>query len=168
MKTPAPTLLACAVALLLGGCQPAEKKISQREGREAAALFSEAQFAMSMREWPRAEKLLQQAIAITPDAVFHQLLGSARVRQGNRAGAKEAYQAGLAACERAFAANKADTDPLIKKTYLLALLGRVDDARAFAKKIGQEHAGDRLVRQLIDEKKLEEFLASPTFKEIAL
>jgi tetratricopeptide (TPR) repeat protein len=168
MKTPVSVFLACAAALLLGGCQPAEKKITNREGREASALFSEAQFAMSMREWPRAEKLLLQAIAITPDAVFHQNLGSTRMRQGNRAGAKEAYQAALAASERAYAANKTDTDPLIKKAYLLALLGRVDDARAFVKKINQDHASDRLVRQFVDEKKLDAFLASPTFKEVGL
>lgn len=162
--------VSCFVLLssLLAGCGPGGKKVSERDLREAAALSSEAQFAMSLKDWTRAEKLLLQAIQITPDPVFYHNLGSARMRMGNRAGAKEAYQSAISACDRLASANKATTDPLLKKVLLLALLGKVDDARALEKKIEKEFPKDKDVRAFVDGKKLDALVASPLFKEIGL
>ncbi len=136
--------------------------------KEAKALSSEAQFAMNLREWPRAEKLLLDAIKITPEAVFYHNLGSTRMRMGNRAGAKEAYLSAIEACDRMVAANKKNTDALLKKVQLLALVGRVNDARELAKKVEKDFPADPAVRAFVDGKALDGLIASPTFKEIAL
>ncbi len=159
--------IVCA-SVLLGGCKPETRALSERDAKEAAALSSEASFAMSMREWPRAEKLLLQAIKITPAAEFFHNLGATRMRLGNRAGAKEAYQSAIDACDRLASANKTNADPLLKKVQLLAIIGKLDDARALLQKLDKEFANDRAVRAFIDAKRLDEVMASPTFKEIAL
>ncbi len=152
----------------MGGCKGEPKAVSERDAKEAAVFASEAEFAMKVREWARAEEQLAKAVKLAPDPIYYHNLGMARMRQKNRAGAKEAYQAALDLCDRLAAANKGSADPWVKKVYLLALLGRVDDARALVKKIDKDFPTDRAVRALVDAKRLEEFIASPTFKEVAL
>ncbi|MBL9186128.1 MAG: tetratricopeptide repeat protein [Opitutaceae bacterium] len=161
-------LVSAVAALLVAGCKPAVQPLSERDRSAAAALSSEASFAMNLREWDRAEKLLLQAIKITPAPEFYHNLGSVRMRAGNRAGAKDAYQSAIDACERLFAADKANTGLLLKKVQLLALIGRRDEARAFLAKIDKDYAKDPAVRAFVDGKRLDEVMASPLFKEIAL
>lgn len=168
MKTPSLIATLGALALFSTGCSPAQKTLSERDMKEAKALSSEAQFAMNLREWPRAEKLLLDAIKISPEAVFYHNLGSTRMRMGNRSGAKEAYQSAIDACDRMVAANPKNTDAMLKKVQLLALVGRVGDARELAKKIEKDFSVDPAVRAFIDGKALDNLVASPTFKEISL
>src|SRR5688572_27242500 len=47
------------------GCTP-RKPVTERDRKEAAHLVSEAQFAMTMREWTRAEELLAKAVRVAP------------------------------------------------------------------------------------------------------
>lgn len=168
MKTPSLIATLGALALFSTGCSPAQKTLSERDMKEAKALSSEAQFAMNLREWPRAEKLLLDAIKISPEAVFYHNLGSTRMRMGNRSGAKDAYQSAIDACDRMVAANPKNTDAMLKKVQLLALVGRVNDGRELAKKIEKNFPMDLAVRAFIDGKALDNMIASPTFKEISL
>lgn len=159
---------ACAAALFLAGCGQAPRQVSERDLKEAAALSSEAQFAMSVSEWARAEAALLKAVKITPEAVFYHNLGIARARQKNRAGAKEAYQSAIDACDRWAAAKKTEPEPLLKKIQLLALIGRPADARALQQKVEKEFAADPAVRAFVEGKALDAFMASSSFKENAL
>lgn len=168
MKSLCFALLAVPVALVSTGCGPRVQKVSERDLNEARALYSEAQYAMTMKDWPRAEPLLIRVIKITPTAEFFQNLGTVRMRQKNRAGAKEAYESAVAACERMAAAKKDNTDPLLKKIQLFALLGRIEDARKLQAEVEKEFPQDRAVRAFVDGKALDAMIAAPFFKELAL
>ena len=162
---------AASAALLLGpGCRPRTKEVTSLQRREAASLASEAQFALSVRDLARAEKALAGATALCPDTGDYWLeLGRCRVRLGNRAGAKEAYKSALRAYEDAAARAAANRGPtLLRQIYVLALLGRVDEARALLAKAQKYLPEDRDVRAFAEGRQLEELLASPAFKEAAL
>ena len=53
--------------LALTGCQPQSARITSLQRKAAASLISEAEFALTIREFVRAEKLLTQASALEFD-----------------------------------------------------------------------------------------------------
>jgi tetratricopeptide (TPR) repeat protein len=161
-----------AVAALVGGagCKPRATQITPSQRREAAGLASEAQFALSVRDVARAETALAQAAALCPDWGDYWLeLGRCRVKLGNRSAARDAYKAALGAYE-----TDAKRDPairggaILRQIYVLALLGRVDDARAVLAKALQYESGNPLIREFAEKKRFEEMLASAAYKEGAL
>src|SRR5271167_4308911 len=88
--------LVLAVALALCGCH--RKKITTLERDEAANMMSEADFAVTMKDWGRAEGLYAKAVGLCPDDGNAWVnLGIARMRLDNRAGARTAYKAALSA-----------------------------------------------------------------------
>jgi len=165
-------LLAIAVvglALATTGCGP--KKVTDLQRKEAELMVSEAQFAMSLRDWARAEGLLTKAVQIAPDeGVYWTSLGSMRVRTGNRAGAKQAYEAALKAYQADAAADAAKTDvePWLKQVYVLALLGRMDQGRALLEQIAKKFPDSRNVRAFVDGRQFDRMIADPLFKDAAL
>jgi tetratricopeptide (TPR) repeat protein len=159
-----------AALLLAGlGCGPSKsKEVSSLQRKEAATLVSEAEFALSVRDLPRAEGLYAKAAALCPDEGEYWLaLGSVRVKQGNRGAARGAYKSALAAYEKASADGK-DTQPVLQHIYVLALLGRADEARTALDRAQKKFPADRDVRTFAEGKQLERMLADPRFKEIAL
>src|ERR1044072_4088310 len=92
-------LVAGATAGLFGcGKKSAAKAaaISDSARKEAALHVSEAQFALSVRQWDRAEPLLAKAAALTPDVPGLWLeLGKTRMRLKQRGPAKTAYEKAL-------------------------------------------------------------------------
>ena len=159
-----------AVTLLaFGGCKPKAADITSLQRKEAANLVSEAQFAMSLRDYARAEGLLAKATALEFDnGNYWVSLGSMRVRLGQRPAAKTAYESALGAFETAYARDPKLTQPYLQQVYALALLGRIDDARKLLAKVEQKHANDPLVRAFVQGKQLDAMLKSALFKEIAL
>ena len=149
------------------GCAP-RKQVTERDRKEAAHLVSEAQFAMTMREWARAEGLYAKAVQVAPAGDYWLSLGAARMRLNNRAGAKDAYQSALKAYEEAAARNKTLSEPWLKQAYVLALLGRKDDGRAVIAKAVKLFPNDGKVRVLADPKEFEKMIAGQKFKDMAL
>lgn len=162
--------IVAAVALLLGGCGPKASKVTPNQRKEAAALVSEAQFALSVRDSVRAEGLFTKATALCPDTGDYWFeLGQLRARAGNRAEAKSAYQSALAAYEYDAAANpRVYATAVLRQVYVLALLGRPDDARAVLAKAQKVRPDDREIRAFAENKQLDQLLASPAFKAVAL
>ena len=163
--------IATAAALLLGaGCKPRAKEITSSQRKEAASLASEAQFALSVRDVARAEATYAQAAALCPDWGDYWLeLGRCRVKLGNRGTAKDAYKSALAAYEFDATRNAASRVPAVfRQIYVLALLGRADDARALLAKTQKDLPDNRELRGFAEAKQLDQLLASPAFKEIAL
>jgi tetratricopeptide (TPR) repeat protein len=167
-------VLLCLLAVLgvfLGGCGGKSKESTEHQRKQADHLLAEADFAVTLRDWKRAEGLLAQASALVPgDGAVLTSLGSVRMRLGNRSAAKEAYQKALKAYEAAAAADKSKTDaePWLKQVYVLALLGKAGDARSLLDKLGKQYPGNRSVRAFIDGKQLDRMLADPQFKQLAL
>ncbi len=157
-----------AAGLLLGGCSKARKEVSERDRKEAVFLATEAQFAINLRDWPRAEGLLTKAAALSPEATYWLALGSARVRTGNRGGAKEAYLAALRAFEDEAARDAKLVEPWLNQVTVLALLGRLDDSRALLAKAAKRFPNDGRLKELLDPKAFDRLVGDPGFKENAL
>ena len=163
-------LLAAVLVLGATACKPKVKtsEITSLQRKEAATLVSEAEFAMQIRDLPRAEGLFAKAVALCPDDGKYWVdLGSLRVRLGNKDTARAAYKSALSAYE-ALAATGKDSQPWLQQVYVLALLGRPDDARAMLERAQKKFPDDRDVRAFVENKQLDQMIAHPRFKEIAL
>lgn len=154
-------------ALLVGaGC--GKKEISSIDRKQAATYVSEAEFAVTLRDFARAEGLFVQATALCPDAGEYWIgLGSTRMRLGQRDGARTAYGQALKAFE-AKAGKEKNAESALQQVYVLALLGRPEEARALLAKLSERYPDDRDVRMFIDEQRLERIMSDRQFKELAL
>ena len=154
-------------ALFAAGCS--RKEITSLQRKEAANNVSEAQFALTLRDFGRAEPLLVKATTLCPDTPeYWQLLGAARRRLDNPAGAKQAYGQMLDAARDLYKQDATKSEALLQQVYALALLGRVDDARSLLEKAQKDHPDDRALGAFADGKQLDRILADPAFKEMAL
>ena len=166
-----PLILAVGLGASAAGCGGRKKEITELQRKQAEHLVAEADFAINMRDWARAEGVLARATNLVPDnGAYWSSLGATRVRLGNKAGAKDAYLRALKAYEEEAAADKTGTDvePWLKQVYVLALLGRVNDGRALLEKIDKKFPRDRNVRAFIEGRQLDAMLADPLFKQAAL
>jgi Flp pilus assembly protein TadD len=161
-------LLAAALVLTGAACgKPKAKEITSLQRKEAAALVSEAAFAVQVKDLARAEGLYAKATTICPDdAKYWVDLGALRVRMGNKSGARDAYKAALGVYEGV----KGEEEPqaLMQQVYVLALLGREKDARAVLATAQKKYPDKRAVRGFTDGGQFEKMIADPRFKEIAL
>ncbi len=109
-------------------------------------------------------------MTLCPDTGDYWLeLGRCRVRLGNRGTAKDAYKSALAAYQIDATRDAAIRVPsLLRQIYVLALLGRVDEARAVLAKAQKEFPDNRDLRTFAEGRQLDLLLASPVFKESAL
>lgn len=167
MKLLCPCVIFTVALFAFSGCH--KKEISTIDRKQAANLVSEAQFALTMKDYTRAEGLFAQATTLCPDTGdFWIGLGNTRMQLGQRDGARTAYKKALAAFEDAAQGNNSDAGPVLRQVYTLALLGRADDARALVNKLPDRFPNDRDVRSFVDTKQLDQILADPGFKQIAL
>ena len=166
-------MILCAVFALVAGCKPKPKAtpVTDLQRKEAEMHMAEASFAVNLKDWPRAEGAIAKAVQSDPNnGGYWVSLGSARVRLGNKAGAKQAYESALKAfaVEAAAEANKTDPEPWLKQMQVLALLGRTDDARALLEKTAKRFPENRVVRAFVDGKQFDQMIADPVFKQGAL
>lgn len=160
-------LLVLMAAGLAAGC--GRKEVTTLQRKQGASLASEADFAITLRDYARAESLLSQVVKVCPDTPEYWLhLGSVRRHLGNRAGAKTAYNETLDLLRDKYRREKKNPEPLLQQVYVLALLGRMDDARATLEKAKKNHADDRNVRNFVESRQLERLPDDPVFKNIAL
>ena len=163
-------LLLLLLGLAVGftaGCK--RKEVTSLQRKQAASLASEADFAISLRDYARAEGLLTQAVTVCPDIPDYWLnLGMMRRRLGNRPGAKAAYEQTLALARDNSRRDAANPMPLLQQVYVLAVLGRVDEARATLAQAQKILPDDRSIRAFVENRDLDRILVTPVFKEIAL
>ena len=155
--------------LVVTGCKPKSSNITSIQRMEAAGLISEAEFAISIRELVRAEKLLTQACALEFDNGKTWIsLGMIRVRLGQKPTAKVAYESALHAYEEAYALEPKSAQLYLQQVYLLALLGRMPEARSVLAEIQKKHGADSQVRSFVQSRQLDAMAQAPQFREIAL
>jgi len=158
-------VLAASAALVLAGCRARE--ITSHDRKEAANVVSEAEFAVTMRDWKRAEGLFARAVELCPDAGDTWLnLGAVRVRLGDRGGARKAYKGALGAYEAAERADPASSEAVLRRVYVLVVLGRVDEARHALDRAWAAHPDDRRLRSFVENKGLDHLLADPGVKSL--
>jgi tetratricopeptide (TPR) repeat protein len=162
-------LLLISLVLLVGaGCGRKKARITDLQRKQAAGMVSEAEFAVTIRDFPRAEKLLRQATETCPDNGSYWFnLGTVCRRMDKRDDAKKAYEGAITAYGDAFDANPQDPAPLMRQIYVYALLGRADDAQATLKKAHKRFPDDDQVRGF-DEDMLKQMFADPSFKALAI
>jgi tetratricopeptide (TPR) repeat protein len=163
------TLILLGIALLAdAGCKPKAPKVTPLQRKEAAHLQSEAEFAISLRDLPRAEDLYAKATATCPDdSDLWISLGACRRKQNNLEGARKAYESALKASKDAYRADSKDPAPVFQQIYVLTLLGRIDDAKALADKAQQDHGNDPRARNFSRDA-IDRMLTNETFKGLAL
>ena len=162
-------LLALAAWCGGGGCSRAKPRITELQRKEADHLAAEAQFAMTLKDWARAEGLLSKAAQLVPDTgVLWVSLGSTRVRLGNKPGARQAYESALKAFKADAEADPKDAEPWLKQMQVLALLGRVGEARAQLDKTAKRFPENRNVKAFVADKQFDRMIADPIFKQGAL
>ena len=90
------TALVMLAVLVLSGCH--RREITSLERKEAANVVSEADFAVTLKDWGRAEGLFSKAVGLCPDQGDTWVnLGMVRMRMGNKDGARSAFKSALSA-----------------------------------------------------------------------
>jgi tetratricopeptide (TPR) repeat protein len=157
--------LLLAAVVVLAGCRARE--ITKLERDEAANVVSEAEFALTMKDWPRAEGLYAKAAALTPDQGETWVrLGVVRVRMNNPGGAKDAYKSALAAFKDDYDKHPERTGSVIREATVLVILGRADEARRVVDKAYARSPDDRRLRSFVEMKGVDKIIADPGLKEI--
>jgi tetratricopeptide (TPR) repeat protein len=160
------TALVLAAALSLTGCS--KKVISPLDRAEAANMASEADFAMNVHEWARAEGLYAKATALCPDTGLTWIaLGVARMHLNDHSGARSAYKSAASAYKSAYEGDPSNSQALEQQAYVLVLLGRQDEARSVAAKAQKDHPDDRIIREFAEGGQLEKVIADPGLKDIS-
>ena len=149
------------------GCGP-QRGVTEHDRKEAAHLVSEAQFAISVREWQRAEGLLAKAVKIDPQGDIRSTWVRRACGRAIAPGPRKRIKSALKAYENDTARFATRSDPWLKRAYVLALLGRSNDARAVIEKAGKQFPNDPKVRALLDAKEFEKMVTSQNFKDMAL
>lgn len=168
MRAYALTLSTLGLLLLATGCG-GRKEISETARKEAAHLSAEADFAQTVRDFPRAEALLVKAVELAPDSGPAWInLGAVRRRMGNRDGARSAYKSALDVYEEAVDRDENNAEAWLQQVYVLALLGEVDDARKLVDKMARRFPNNGNVRGFVEQKQLDSLLADQRFKDMAL
>jgi tetratricopeptide (TPR) repeat protein len=158
--------LVLAAAVVLAGCRARE--ITKLERDESANFVSEAEFAVTMKEWDRAEGLYAKAAALCPDQGETWVrLGVVRVRLHNSDGARNAYKSALSAFEDEFKRDPAKTASVIRSASVLVILGRVDEARSLVDKAYAKHPDDRRLKDFVEMKGVDRMVADPGLKAVS-
>jgi tetratricopeptide (TPR) repeat protein len=166
-------IVSCAV-VMMAGCskqQPAKPRaeITSLQRKEAALMITEAQLALSLRDIPRAEGLYLKATALCPDTGGYWMnLGSLQVQLNKKKEAKNAYESALAAYQDALKAAPANASAALQQVVVLALLGRVDEARETLGKVAKDFPTDADIKTFVAEKQFDLMLADSEFKAQAL
>lgn len=161
-------ILSCAAVLFSAGCSKKPKEVPAAVKAEAASLASEAQFAMQIREYARAEELFQRALKLRDDVPEYWVsLGMARRKQDNVDGARKAYKEALGLHTDLY---KADHQPeqLAQQAFVLALLGKTDEAIKLLDKGLRDHPDSAVMKKMADPRGLPRTFQSADFKALAL
>jgi Flp pilus assembly protein TadD len=155
-----------AAALALTGCR--EREITSTERTQAAADVSEADFAVTIKEYERAEGLYAAAAKLAPDTGNIWVnLAVVRMRLHRSADARDAYKSALKAYRQAFKHDPSDTTPVLREAYVLTILGKGDEARSLITDTRAKFPNDRSLQAFIDQKGIERMEQDPALKEIA-
>lgn len=163
-----PLILVFSVLLLAAGCSKKAKEVPAGVKAEAAMLISEAQFASSIREYPRAEELIERAIKLRDDVPEYWVtLGMTRRKQDNKDGARKAYEKALGLHKSRYKADKTPEE-LGQQAFVLALLGRTEEALKVLAQGIKDHPDDATMKKMADPRGLPATFKNAKFKELAI
>lgn len=172
MKLLRSSLVFLLAVFLVAGCAKKKKEITSLDRKKAENVVSEAQFAMTLKDYQRAAGLFDQATTLCPDNGQYWVgLGSNKMKLGERDAARKAYSQALTAFQDAEKAKNSDAPAsaaALQQVYVLALLGRTDDARELQTKLLTRYPNDPAVKGFVEGKQLDRLVGNPQFKALAL
>ncbi len=158
------------LSLALAGCsdrsvgkaQPGQPKpVEKVVAAEAENFFSDAAFAMQVRDYARAEQSLSKAVGLRSDIPeWWELLGYAYKLHGKTSDARSAYKKALALWENKYD-QLADVQSGMRRVYVLVLLDRADEARSLVEKLTKKHSSDKGLQTFLRNKGVDQMLADP-------
>lgn len=158
--------LAAAAMLLLSGCRA--KEISKEQRDQALLDASDADFAVTIHDYQRAEGMFAKAVELCPDeGDVWMKLGVVRVRLKNPDGAREAYKSALKAFKDGYKATPSDSSLVLRRAYVLVILGRGDEARSVVSDAGAKAPDDRRLQEFIQANGVDKMLADPAIKQLS-
>jgi Flp pilus assembly protein TadD len=158
--------LVLAAGLVLAGCRA--KEISSIDRKEAANIISEAQFAVTLKDWSRAEGLYTKAAALCPDeGETWTGLGVVRMRLHNPSGARDAYKSALAAYRDDLRRDPSNSIPVLRSASVLVILGRTDEARSLVDEAFAKNPDDRRLKNFVEMKGVDKIAADPGLKDVS-
>jgi Flp pilus assembly protein TadD len=89
------------------------------------------------------------------------------MRLGNRDGARTAYKSALGAYKDAADLDPANSKAVIRRIYVLVVLGRADEARSVLDKARAKTPADRLLRSFSENDGLSKMIADPGLKSVS-
>jgi tetratricopeptide (TPR) repeat protein len=162
------TAFVCVTVLLAAGCSKKVKEVPEVTKMEAATLISEAQFAMSIREYGRAEELIQRAIDLTDEVPEYWVsLGMTRRKQDNTDGARKAYKRALELHKERYEESK-KPEELAQQAFVLALLGKTDEALKVLENGLKQYPDSPAMKKMADPRGLPSTFQRAEFKELAV
>lgn len=161
--------ICAAVAVLLGGCKDKPKEIPKVALAEAAQDVSEAEFALQIRDYARAENLLSKAVELNPEEPRYWLqLGAARKKLANTRGAKKAYERARDVLKAQYRRDKSSAGPLFAEMEVCVLLGKPGDAKSVYERVVKDHGNDPEVKNFVEGHMFDKLLEDPNLKAMAL
>ncbi|HEY1794125.1 MAG TPA: tetratricopeptide repeat protein [Opitutaceae bacterium] len=166
MRTRRAGLFLAAAAVLASGCHK-NRVVTAHDREEAANLVSDAEFAVTIKDFPRAEDSYRKAAGFTPDdGEIWIRLGIVRLDLHDISGARKAYKRAVSAFQDDFGKDHTRRVSAMRAAMVLVLLGRPDEARAYAAKCADQAPGDQDLRRFVDQKGVDRILADPEMKKI--
>jgi tetratricopeptide (TPR) repeat protein len=163
--------LTCVSALLISGCSKQakeEKEVPTVVKAEAAALVSEAQFAMEIREYARAEELIQRALKLREDMPEYWVtLGMAHRKQEEKDDARKAYKKALGLHVDRYKKKK-DPAEIAHQAFVLGLLGQTEEALKLLSQGVKDHPNSSFLKDKADSRGLPRTFRTPEFKALSL
>jgi tetratricopeptide (TPR) repeat protein len=168
MRSFALLFLALAALTVIPACKKKPREYTASEKAQAANYVSEAQFAMQIREFARAEELFQKATTIRDDfPEYWVALGMARRRQDNVKGARQAYEKALGLHTERYQSDKRPEE-LVQQAWVTALLGKTDAALKLLQEGSKVHPENETLRKMSTPQGLPRTFQTSQFKDLAL
>jgi len=164
-------LILCGLIVLLGttSCRHKPKEVAPIARAEAAQNASEAEFAVQIRDYARAEQTLVKAVELDPTVPrYWKELGSARKHLGDVDGARKAYEKAFDTLRDEHNANPASAGPVLGEVEACVLLGKKDQAREILQKAAHDYPNDEQVKAIIANNVLDKIIADPAIQSSAL
>ncbi len=89
------------------------------------------------------------------------------MRKNDRSGARSAYKSALSAYEDDCSRDPSNTQAVLRRAYVLVILGRPDEARSAITKARAKYPDDRLLRNFVENNGLNAMIGDPALKSIS-
>ncbi len=162
-------LVGCMAALFVVGCSKSKpEEVPEGVKHEAAALVSEAQFAMQIREYSRAEELIRRALKLREDMPEYWVsLGMALRKKDDKTGARKAYEKALDLHVERYESEKTP-EGLSQQAFVLALLGRTEEALKLLQQGLKEYPDSSTMKEMANPRGLPRTFRTDEFRGLML